>query len=83
MNEVHVTFKLVSTGIDGFDLLLTRLDGFSSGLEERRGVPSLPAAIEVVQRVLGRQLTAGEQTTLAIGNGLAVAVNSANIDTYF
>jgi hypothetical protein len=75
VEQITGSFKLVYRGIDGYDLLFARIDGFG-GSDERRGVATLAEAIEVVERVLGRELTAGEKETLAIGNGLVASVSA-------
>ncbi len=82
MGQMEGSFKLESRGTDGFDLIVTPLTGFGEG-EGKRTVASLQGAIDVVQKVIGRPLTAGEMQTLAIGNGLVASFNSENFDTYF
>jgi hypothetical protein len=82
MGLMEGSFKLESRGTDGFDLILTPLTGFGA-VEGKRSVTSLQGAIEVMQKVIGRPLTAGETQTLAIGNGVVASFNSENFNTYF
>jgi hypothetical protein len=76
MSQLQGTFKLVYRGMDGYDLLFDAADG-------KRSVSSLEGAINVVEKVLGRPLTAGEKQTLAIGNGLVASFPSERYGTYF
>jgi hypothetical protein len=82
MDQITGNFKLISRGIDGYDLLFSRIDGVG-GTEQRRGVATPADAIEVLERVLGRELTAGEKETLAIGNGLVAMASAERFRTYF
>ncbi len=82
MQQMQGTFKLVYRGMEGYDLLFERFSGFGNA-EGRRAVPNVETAYGVLDRVLGRPLTPGEKTTLALGNGMVASFNSDNYTTYF
>lgn len=82
MDQVTGTFKLMSAGIDGFDLTFTQMDAFG-GEFVRHGNSTFQAAAEVVEQVLGRALSSGEQTTLSVGNGLVETVSADRLKMYF
>ena len=82
MAQVEGSFRIESRGADGFDLILTPLSGVGA-IEGKRSVSSFQGAVGVVQKVIGRPLTAGEAQTLAIGNGLVASFASENYESYF